>query len=122
MNSDVYEFIKFKDHGHMEFVKKNPHGVTFKVFVQPRSSKNMISGLYKDSLKIKLMAPPVDGAANKMCIKYLAKCLKVSKSSLEIISGQTSRTKQVLLKSNSDKVSEKEQNYLKGLVESLLNF
>jgi len=105
----------------MEFVKKNPHGVTFKVFVQPRSSKNMISGLYKDSLKIKLMAPPVDGAANKMCIKYLAKCLKVSKSSLEIISGQTSRTKQVLLKSSSDKVSEKEQNYLKGLVESLLN-
>ena len=105
----------------MEFVKKNPHGVTFKVFVQPRSSKNMISGLYKDSLKIKLMAPPVDGAANKMCIKYLAKCLKVSKSSLEIISGQTNRAKQVLLKSNSDKVSEKEQNYLKGLVESLLN-
>ena len=106
----------------MEFVKKNPHGVTFRVFVQPRSSKNMISGLYKDSLKIKLMAPPVDGAANKMCIKYLAKCLKVSKSSLEIISGQTSRTKQVLLKSNSGKISEKEQNYLKGLVESLLNF
>ncbi len=106
----------------MEFVKNNPHGVTFKVFVQPRSSRNMISGLYQDSLKIKLMAPPVEGAANKMCIKYLAKCLKVSKSSLEIISGQTSRTKQVLLKSNSGKISEKEQNYLKGLVESLLNF
>ncbi|MEA3437627.1 MAG: DUF167 family protein, partial [Thermodesulfobacteriota bacterium] len=47
----------------MEFVKKNPHGVTFKVFVQPKSSKNMISGLYKDAIKIKLMAPPVEGAA-----------------------------------------------------------
>ena len=106
----------------MKFVRKSSHGVTFKVFVQPRSSKNMLSGLYKDSLKIKLMAPPVEGAANKMCIKYLAKCLKVSKSSLEIISGQTSRTKKVLLKSNSGEISEKEQNYLKGLVESLLNF
>jgi len=105
----------------MEFVKKNPHGVTFKVFIQPRSSRNIISGLYKDSLKIKLMAPPVEGAANKMCIKYLAKCLKVSKSSLEIISGHTSRTKQLLLKSNSGEISEKEHNYLKGLVESLLN-
>jgi len=105
----------------MEFVKKNPHGVTFKVFVQPRSSRNIISGLYRDSIKIKLMAPPVEGAANKMCIKYLAKCLKVSNSSLEIISGHTSRTKKVLLKSNSGEVSEKEQNYLKGLVESLLN-
>ena len=80
----------------------------------------MISGLYKDAIKIKLVAPPVEGAANKMCIKYLAKCLKVSKSSLEIISGHTSRTKQVLLKSNSGEVSEKEQNYSKGLVESLL--
>ena len=105
----------------MEFVKKNPHGVTFKVFVQPRSSRNIISGLYRDSIKIKLMAPPVEGAANKMCIKYLAKCLKVSNSSLEIISGHTSRTKKVLLKSNSGEVSEKEQNYLKGLVESLIN-
>jgi len=104
----------------MEFVRKSPHGVTFKIFVQPRSSKNMISGLYKDAIKIKLVAPPVEGAANKMCIKYLAKCLKVSKSSLEIISGHTSRTKHVLLKSNSGEVSEKEQNYSKGLVESLL--
>ena len=105
----------------MEFVRISPHGVTFKIFVQPRSSKNMISGLYKDSLKIKLMAPPVEGAANKMCIKYLAKCLEVPKSSLEILSGHASRIKQVLLKSNSGEVSEKEQNYLKGRVESLLN-
>ena len=104
----------------MEFVTKSPHGVIFKIFVQPRSSKNMISGLYQDSLKIKLMAPPVGGAANKMCIKYLAKCLKVPKSSLEIVSGQTSRTKQVLFKSDSVEVSEKEKNYLKGRVESLI--
>jgi hypothetical protein len=104
----------------MEFVRKSPNGVTFKVFVQPRSSKNMISGLYKDSLKIKLMAPPVEGAANKMCIKYLAKCLEVPKSSLEIISGHTSRTKKMLLRSKDGKVSKEEQNYLKRRVESLI--
>jgi len=104
----------------MEFVKKSPHGVTFKVFVQPRSSKNMISGLYKDSLKIKLMAPPVEGAANKMCIKYLAKCLEVPKSSLEIISGHTSRTKKMLLRSKDGRVSKEDQNYLKWRVESLI--
>jgi len=80
----------------------------------------MISGLYKDSLKIKLMAPPVEGAANKMCIKYLAKCLEVPKSSLEIISGHTSRTKKMLLRSKDDKVSEEDQNYLKWRVESLI--
>jgi uncharacterized protein (TIGR00251 family) len=104
----------------MEFVRKNLRGVTFKIFVQPGSSKNMIAGLYRDSLKIKLMAPPVEGAANKMCIQYLAKSLEVPKSSLEILSGHTSRTKQVLLKGNGSELSEKEQKYLKGRVESLL--
>ncbi len=104
----------------MEFVKKNPRGVTFKVFVQPRSSRNLISGLYRDAIKIKVMAPPVEGAANKMCIKYLAKCLNVPKSSLEIISGQNNRTKHVLLKSKSSEIYERDQKYLKGLVESLL--
>jgi uncharacterized protein len=113
--------LNLKHRGSMEFVRKNPHGVTFKIFVQPRSSKNMISGLYKDAIKIKLIAPPVEGAANKMCIKYLAKCLEVSKSSLEIISGHTSRTKKILLRSKDDKVSEADQNYLKRRIESLLN-
>ncbi len=104
----------------MEFVRKSPNGVTFKVFVQPRSSKNMISGLYKDSLKIKLMAPPVEGAANKMCIKYLAKCLEVPKSSLEIISGHTSRTKNMIIRNKDGIVSKEEQNYLKRRVDSLI--
>ena len=105
----------------MDFVRISPNGVTFKVFVQPRSSKNMISGLYKDSLKIKLSAPPVEGAANKMCIKYLAKCLAVPKSSLEIVSGHTSRTKKILLSIKERKVSKEDQNRLKRRVESLLN-
>ncbi len=82
----------------MLFLQENPQGIFFKVFVQPKSSKNMITGSYGDALKIKLTAPPVDGAANKMCIKFLAKCLKVPKTSLEIISGHTSRTKYVLYK------------------------
>ena len=104
----------------MEFVRKSPHGVTFKVFVLPRSSKNMISGLYKDAVKIKLVAPPVEGAANKLCIKYLAKCLDVPKSSLEIISGHTSRTKKILLRCKAGKTSEEDQKYLKLRVESLI--
>ena len=104
----------------MDFVRIGPNGVTFKVFVQPRSSKNMISGLYKDSIKIKLMAPPVEGAANKMCIKYLAKCLAVPESSLEIIAGHTSRTKTILFSLKSSEVSKEDQNFLKRRVESLL--
>jgi uncharacterized protein (TIGR00251 family) len=104
----------------MGFVKLSPTGVTFKVIVQPRSSRNMISGLYKDSLKIKLMAPPVESAANKMCIRYLAKCLKVPKASLGIIRGHTSRRKTILLSLKDSDRSKESQNHLKRRIESLL--
>ena len=82
----------------MQYLKENADGITLMVFVQPRSSKNMIAGLHNNALKIKLTSPPVDGAANKMCIQYLAKCLKIPKSSIEIVSGHKSRTKRLLLR------------------------
>jgi len=104
----------------MPFIQENTLGLKFKVFVQPRSSKNMIAGLHGDALKIKLTAPPVDGAANKMCIKYLAKCLNVPKSSMEIISGHTSRTKLVLFRFKDKKTfSKTEQERIKRLIASL---
>ncbi len=79
-------------------INERPDGISFKVFVQPKSSQNTIVGLHGDALKIRLTAPPVDNAANKRCIKYLAKCLKVSQSTLEILSGHTGRTKLLLFK------------------------
>lgn len=102
-------------------VQENPNGITLKVFIQPRASKNMIAGIYGDALKIKLTAPPVDGAANKMCIKYLSKCFKLPKSSIEIISGQNSRTKLVLFRYKDDKPSRTKQERLKLLIESLIH-
>jgi uncharacterized protein (TIGR00251 family) len=80
----------------------------------------MIVGLHDEALKIKLTAPPVENAANKMCIKFLAKRLGVSNSRIEIISGHTSRTKQVLLRSDKPKISAKEHNRLKALVRKLI--
>jgi len=67
----------------------------FRIFVQPKSSKNMVTGIHGDALKVKITAPPVDGAANAMCIKFFSKFLGVSKSSIEIVSGQTGRNKRV---------------------------
>ena len=98
----------------------HPQGVAFKVYVQPRSSKNMIVGLHHDALKIKLTAPPVENAANKLCIKFLAKHLGVSNTRIEIISGHTSRTKQILLRSNQSKISIEEYRRLKRLVQKLI--
>ena len=83
----------------MLWIQETPDGVIFKVIVQPRGSKNEIAGLQGDALKIRLTAPPVEGAANKMCIEFLAKSLKVRKSDVEIVRGQGSRTKKMLVRS-----------------------
>jgi len=49
----------------------------------------------QDALKIKLKAPPVEGAANKELIKFLSKLLKVSKSDIVIKKGETSKNKEI---------------------------
>ena len=76
-------------------IKVNPceNGIRFSAVIQPRSSKNEISGIYNNSLKIRLPSPPVDGAANKICVKFLAKCLGVSPSKVRIVSGLSSKNK-----------------------------
>jgi len=79
----------------------------------------MIAGLHDEELKIKLTAPPVDNAANQMCLKFLAKSLSVSRSALEIIAGHNSRHKQILLRSGHINPSADEYNNLKHLLEKL---
>jgi len=101
-------------------VQADSRGVTFKVYIQPRSSKNMIVGLHGDALKIKIKAPPVEGAANKMCIQYMAACLDVPKSCVEITSGHTGRTKQVRVHPREGGSPEKERKRLKNLIQSWL--
>jgi len=73
--------------------KKSRTGVVFKVRVQPRSSRNEVCGLVGDSLKIKLNAPPVGGAANEKLIELLSETIKVKKSSIRILRGLTSKNK-----------------------------
>ena len=79
----------------MSWFTENKDGVTITVRVIPRASRSEIVGEYGDALKIKLASPPVDGAANEELVKLLSKTFSVSKSSIEIIAGHTSKTKQV---------------------------
>jgi hypothetical protein len=66
-----------------------------KVYVQPRAAKNELAGFYQGALRIRLTAPPVEGAANEACRAFLAEKLGVSRSRVKIISGPHSRHKQV---------------------------
>ena len=68
-------------------------GAAFTVHVVPRAGKNEIAGQMGEAIKVRLMAPPVEGKANKALIAFLAEQLGVRKSQVEIVAGQTSRNK-----------------------------
>ena len=63
----------------------------------PRASKNAIQGEHGDALKIRLCAPPVDGAANAALIEFLAETFDLPRARVQLLSGATSRNKRVLL-------------------------
>jgi len=75
-------------------------GILLNLHIQPRASKNEVCGPQDNALKIRLTSPPVDGAANKLCREFLADLFDVPKSAVEIVSGETSRHKRVLIRSN----------------------
>lgn len=78
----------------IDFLEKD-NALVFSVRVIPRSSKSEIVGEYDGALKVKLNSPPIDGAANAELVKLLAKEFDVSKSQVEILSGNTSKLKQI---------------------------
>jgi uncharacterized protein (TIGR00251 family) len=82
--------------------KQTDLSVTFSVRIQPRASKNGVSRMQDGSLKIRLTAPPVDGAANEALVKFLSDTLSVSKSQVEIVSGHTSREKRIKINGMSE--------------------
>lgn len=67
----------------------------FRVRVQPRASRTEVAGPHGDGVRIRLAAPPVDGAANAELLGFLARELSVPSSAVRIVRGETSRSKLV---------------------------
>jgi len=74
---------------------QNENTVTFAIRVIPRASRSEIVGEFEGSLKVRISAPPVDGAANAEVIKLLSKEFGVARSSVSIVSGESSKTKRI---------------------------
>jgi uncharacterized protein (TIGR00251 family) len=74
-------------------IRDTASGVTFSIKVHPRAKKDAIAGTVGDALKVALTAPPVEGKANEACIRFFAELLRVSRSSVTIAAGETSRNK-----------------------------
>lgn len=81
-----------------------------KIYLQPRASKNEVLGRYRDGIKVKVMAPPVEGKANDALIRLLAKTWNLPTSQIEIVKGHRSREKTLRItgKGNLDFIKELE--------------
>jgi uncharacterized protein len=101
-------------------IKERPQGLFLRVYVQPRASKNQIVGAHQNALKIKLSAPPVEGAANKQCLEVLAKALGISKSTISITGGLTSRHKEICIKPQDPAHLKRMILHLRGLAHEVI--
>ncbi|HPD60707.1 MAG TPA: DUF167 domain-containing protein [Thermodesulfobacteriota bacterium] len=79
-------------------IRANESGVTFPVIVQPRSKKNGVVGFSEGALRVKVTAPPVEGAANEAVIELLSQTLRIKKSNIAILKMKTSRRKLIQCK------------------------
>lgn len=74
-------------------VTERDGAVRFGVRVQPRASRSEVAGLHGDALRVRVHAPPVDGAANAAVVAVVAEALGVPRRAVRIVSGETGRTK-----------------------------
>jgi len=81
----------------MPCLQSRGDGVALSILVQPRASRNQVVGLQGDELKVRLTSPPVEGAANKLCGQFFGKLFGIARGQVEIISGDKSRHKRLLL-------------------------
>ena len=79
-------------------IREIEDGIVVSVKVQPNSSKNRVVGEYADQIKIAVTVAPEKGKANKAVIKLFAKWLGIKSSDIQVISGETSRDKELFIR------------------------
>ncbi|MBI5394811.1 MAG: YggU family protein [Verrucomicrobia bacterium] len=86
----------------MPFLKQTPDGCELSVRVQPGASRSGLAGLHGTELKVRIKAPPVEGKANDALLEFLAETLRVRRSACEIVRGDKSRSKVVLVRGTEE--------------------
>lgn len=79
-------------------VRAADEGAVVDVYVQPRASRNELAGMHEGRLKLRLTAPPVEGEANRECIRFIARLLNIASSSVVMLQGHKSRGKTLLIR------------------------
>jgi uncharacterized protein (TIGR00251 family) len=78
-------------------IKETEDGVILQVHVVPRSAKSEVAGVQGDALKLRIAAPPVEGQANKECVRFLSDILGIKKKQVIIVGGSKSKNKTIAI-------------------------
>lgn len=81
----------------MLHIKTVPQGLSIQVRVAPRAAQNKVGDVSGGVLKVRLTAPPVEGAANIALVKFLAKALGLHRRQVSLLSGHKTRNKRLLI-------------------------
>ena len=79
-------------------INETGEGLTVRLHVLPRAKRGELAGLHNRALKVKVMAPPVENAANRAIIDFFSELLGIPKSNLKILAGNKSREKVLQIK------------------------
>jgi uncharacterized protein (TIGR00251 family) len=79
------------------WLRRTAVGAVIDLAVIPSAKRSEWAGLHDGALRLRLAAPPVDGAANQAVLRWLAKDVGLRVADLELISGQSARRKRVAL-------------------------
>jgi len=77
------------------WLRETARGVSIAVLVAPRASRTAVAGDADDRLRIRVAAPPVEGAANEELIRFLARTLGLPRASVTLTAGAAGRRKTV---------------------------
>lgn len=75
------------------YLRQATDGVLIQIHAAPNAKKTEIVGLHGDALKVRIHAPPVDGAANEELCRFFAQLLGVKQSAVSVAKGETSKSK-----------------------------
>lgn len=79
------------------WAENSQRGLIIHIRLQPGARTTRVIGEHGEELKVAIMSPPVDGKANAALLKWFADTLKLPKSAVQLVSGQTSRSKKISL-------------------------
>lgn len=98
-------------------VSAHPRGLRLAVRLTPRAGRNAVQGVTEEPdgrrvARLQIAAPPVEGEANAALVAFVARSLGLPRRHVSILSGETGRTKLLLLEGEADLLSRKVADWL----------